>query len=234
MNKSKPYKIIDVQEERDESWTITLEPIGHSRMKFIAGQFAWITIKDSPFSLQQHPFSFASGERDKFLKFTAKESGDFTSTWKSIEPGTKAFLEGPFGSFTIVPNKNLFLVMGGIGVTPAMSMLRTLKQENDNRKVIMIYGSENWENATFRDELEELEKNLDLELVHILLEPDDDWEGESGKVDHDFIERFLPENKSEYIYFICGPDPLMDITEISLRKLGVDWRLIYTERFKIV
>lgn len=234
LNKSKPYKIVDVQEERDECWTITLEPIGHKRMKFIAGQFAWITIKDSPFSLQQHPFSFASGEEGKFLKFTAKETGDFTSTWSSIERGAKAFLEGPFGSFTIVPDKNLFLVMGGIGITPAMSMLRTLKQKKDKRKVILIYGSEDWENITFREELEELEKHLNLQVIHILMEPADDWEGEKGKVDQDFLERFLPENRHEFIYFICGPGPLMDITEISLRNLGVDWRLIYTERFEIV
>lgn len=234
LSKSKPYKIVDVQEERDECYTITMEPIGHERMKFIAGQFAWITINDSPFSLQQHPFSFASGEEDKFLKFTAKESGDFTSTWKSIEKGTKAFLEGPFGSFTIVPEKNLFLVMGGIGVTPAMSMLRTLKQRNDKRKVILIYGSEDRENITFREELDELKNELNMDLVHILLEPDDDWDGETGYVDQDFLERFLPKNKSEFIYFICGPGPLMDITEISLRNLGIDWRFIYSERFKIV
>ncbi len=234
LNKNKPYKIIDVQEERDECWTITLEPIDHERMNFIAGQFAWITINDSPFSLQQHPFSFASGEKDKYLKFTAKESGDFTSTWKSIETGTRAFLEGPFGSFTIVPDKDLFLVMGGIGITPAMSMMRTLKQNKDNRKVILIYGSEDWENITFREELDELEKILNMELVHILMEPDDNWKGEKGKIDQKFLERFLPENKHEFIYFICGPGPLMDITEISLRNLGVDWRFIYSERFKIV
>lgn len=234
LNKKRPYEIVEVQEERDESWTITLAPVGHERMEFIAGQFAWITINESPFSLQQHPFSIASGEEEKFLKFTAKESGDFTSTWSSLDRGTKAFLEGPFGSFTIVPNKNLFLVMGGIGVTPAMSMLRTLKQKNDNRKVILIYGSENWNNVVFREELEELQNFLNMELVHILLEPGDEWEGEKGKVNQDFLERFLPENKQDFIYFICGPGPLMDITEISLRNLGVDWRLIYSERFKIV
>lgn len=234
LNKSKPYKIVDVQEERDDCWTISLEPVGHERMKFIAGQFAWITINDSPFSLQQHPFSFASGEKDKYLKFTAKEMGDFTSSWSSLEKGTKAFLEGPFGSFTIVPDKNLFLVMGGIGVTPAMSMLRTLKQSKDSRKVILIYGSEDWENVTFREELEELEKTLNMDLVHILLEPYGDWEGEEGKVDQDFLKKYMPEKKDDFIYFICGPGPLMDITEIALRNLGVDWRLIYSERFEIV
>ncbi len=234
LNKKKPYKIIDVKEERDECYTITLEPIGHDRMKFIAGQFAWITINDTPFSLQQHPFSFASGEEDEYLKFTAKDSGDFTSTWKSIETGTKAFLEGPFGSFTIVPDKNLFLIMGGIGITPAMSMLRTLRQKKDKRKVILIYGNKDWQNITFREELEELKEVLNMDLVHILLEPNDEWEGETGLIDKKFLEKYMPENKNEFIYFICGPGPLMDIAEISLRELGIDWRFIYSERFKIV
>ncbi len=60
-------------------------------------------------------------------------------------PGTKAFLEGPFGSFIPKPGSNIFLIMGGIGVTPAMSMLRTMRDDNDKRKAILIYGNKNWD-----------------------------------------------------------------------------------------
>ena len=37
-----------------------------------------------------------------------------------------------------------------------------------------------------------------------------------------------------YTYFTCGPEPMMDVVEIGLRNLGIDWRRIYTERFEIV
>lgn len=234
LSRKNPYRVTAVKPERDECYTLKLQAAGHSRMQFKAGQFAWLTINDSPFSLQQHPFSIASGTQDRELSFTAKASGDFTRTWKDVEPGSKVFLEGPFGSFTMVPEKNVFLVMGGIGVTPAMSMLRTMRQKNDTRKATLIYGNSDWENITFREELEELRKEIDLRLVHVLMEPGPEWEGEKGIVDKELLQKYLPENPGDYLFYICGPTPLMDITEVSLRELGINWRHIYTERFKIV
>jgi predicted ferric reductase len=233
-NRKKPYKVINVQKERDESWTLELNPQNHKRMTFETGQFAWLTINDSPFSMQQHPFTIASSERDESLLFTAKATGDFTSTWEDIELGTKVFLEGPFGSFTPKENSNLFLIMGGIGVTPAMSMLRTLRDKKDNRKITLIYANENWENITFREELEEIKAQLNLKIIHVLNEPDDDWKGETGIVDYAFLKKHLPENPNDYMFYICGPEPMMDEAEIALRDLEIDWRHIYTERFNIV
>jgi ferredoxin-NADP reductase len=124
--------------------------------------------------------------------------------------------------------------MGGIGITPGISMLRTMRDKKDKRKVTLIYGNENLEETTFYEELEELNKELNLQLVHLLTDPPKAWEGETGKIDREFLEKYLPEDSENYIYLICGPDPLMDIAEIALKDLGVDWRYIYTERFKIV
>ncbi len=233
-NRKKPYKVTNVQKERDDSWTLELKAHNHKRMSFETGQFAWLTINDSPFSMQQHPFTIASSEMDNSLLFTAKSTGDFTATWKDIEVGAKVFLEGPFGSFTPKENRNLFLIMGGIGVTPAMSMLRTLKDKKDKRKITLVYANENWKNITFREELEELKTLLNLKLIHILNKPEDGWKGESGIVDYDLLKKHLPEQHNDYMYYICGPEPMMDEAEIALRDLGVDWRHIYTERFDIV
>lgn len=234
LNKKKPYEIIAVQPERDDCYTIVLKPRYGSKMEFISGQFAWLTINKSPFTLQQNPFTFSSNPEDDFICFTAKASGDFTEMWKDIKPGTTAFLEGPFGSFTLLPTGNIFMVMGGIGITPCISMLRTLKMQNDQRAITLIYGSNDYESIIFREELESLEKELNLTLIHILMEPPDDWFGESGRVDKAMLEKYLPENKDSYFYYVCGPGPLMDVTEIYLTELGVDWRLLYSERFKIV
>lgn len=232
--KKKPYKIVEVKEERNNCWTMSVEPVGHKRKQFSAGQFFWISINETPFTLQQNPFSVASGERNNKLSFTAKEEGDFTSKWENFKPGIKAFLEGPFGSFTAVAGKHFFLVMGGIGITPAMSMLRTMRETNDPRKAVLIYANNDWENVTFREELEEMKNQIDLEIIHVLLEPPLGWEGEEGMIDQELLERYMPENSNDFMYYICGPEPFMDISEIGLKNLGVNWSHIYTERFEIV
>jgi predicted ferric reductase len=240
LNRKKPYRVTKVNDERDECWTLTLKPESGKKMAFRPGQFAWITVNDSPFSLQQHPFSFASSARSQTIRFTAKESGDFTSTFKDIPEGATVYLEGPFGSFTPEPDSHLFLVMGGIGITPGMSMLRTMRDDNDPRKAILLYASKKWEDVTFREELTELSKAIDLQVVHVIEDvPDEeelpeDVDGEGGRIDEKMLAKYLPENKDAYMFFICGPGPLMDVVEIGLHNLGVDWRRIYSERFEIV
>ncbi len=233
-SKAKPWKIVRVTPERDDCWTLHLEPCGHNGMTFECGQFVWITIGATPFSLQQHPFSIASASDDDGLLITAKATGDFTSSWENIGPGTRAYLEGPFGSFTPVEGKNLFLVMGGIGITPAMSMLRTMAQREDKRRAILIYANPDWEAVTFREELDELAGKIDLKLVHVLQETHADWKGETGLIDKELLKRHLPENPGDYCYYLCGPEPMMDVAELGLRGLGVDWRSVYSERFEVI
>jgi predicted ferric reductase len=230
------YRVREVTAERDDSYSLTISPVGHDGMRFVPGQFAWITINRTPFTLQQHPFSFASSAQRRDITFTAKVLGDFTATWSDIEPGTPAFLEGPFGAFT--PDRStrtgLFLIMGGIGVTPAMSMLRTMRDTGEKRPAILIYGNKDWETIAFREELDELCTMIDLKVVHLLEEPADDWEGETGFVTRELLEKYLPEHPESWQYFICGPGPLMDVAEISLREIGIPWQRVYTERFEIV
>jgi predicted ferric reductase len=236
LSRRRPWRVLEVRAERDESWSLTLEPDGHDGMRFRPGQFAWITINDSPFTLQQHPFSFSSSARSSEIRFTAKERGDFTSTWSRIQPGTRAYLEGPFGSFVPDPSPGtgLFMIMGGIGITPAMSILRTLRDAGDTRPVILIYGNVTWEAVAFREELDELAESLNLRVIHLLEDPPAGWDAESGFVTRELLEKYLPDEPDTFQYFICGPKPLMDIAEIELRNLGMDWTRVYSERFQIV
>jgi predicted ferric reductase len=234
LSRKKPYIVKEVIAERDDCWTLSLEPAGHKGMRFRCGQFVWITLGETPFSLQQHPFTIASACNERKILLTAKASGDFTSTWKNIQPGTKAFLEGPFGSFTPEPSKNIFMVMGGIGVTPGMSFLRTMQEEKDPRQAILLYANPDWERVTFREELEEISKEINLKLVHILEEPPENWQGETGMIEFETIKKHLPEKPEDFAYYLCGPKPMQDAAELSLRDLGIDWRLIYSERFEII
>ena len=234
LSKRKPWEVTAVTPERDECWTLELKPVHHKGLQFACGQFVWLTLGPTPFSLQQHPFSIASVCGEPTIKLTAKASGDFTSTWKDIQPGTRAYLEGPFGSFTPVKTKHLFLIMGGIGITPTMSMLRTMVKDNDPRQAILIYANPDWEGVTFREELDEIARKIKLRLVHVLENPPDNWKGETGMITLDLLQKYLPENPNEFAYYICGPKPMQDAAELAIRDLGIDWRKVYSERFQII
>lgn len=232
----RPYEVVSVRSEASDVHTITLSPMNGEPLPFRAGQFVWITLGDTPFTLQQHPFSLSSSEHDATIEVSAKALGDFTETWPGITPGSRAYLEGPYGEFTLdrcAPGA--VLVVGGIGVTPALSLLRTMRDTDDPRPVVLLYATERYDDVAFAAEIDELERQVSgLRVIRVPEEPPDDWEGPSGFVDGDLLEAELSETERGFEFYICGPEPMMDAVEGALRQMGVPWRRIYTERFQIV
>jgi predicted ferric reductase len=229
----RPWKIAEVRSEGGRCWTLTLEADGHDGMPFTPGQFAWLTLGPSPFSMQQHPFSMASSSRQPGrLSFTIKELGDYTARIGEVRPGVRAFLEGPYGAFVLDDQAagGVFIV-GGIGITPIMSMLRTLRDRGDRRPHIVLYA--NRTEIVFADELEELARRLDLRVVHILEEPPQGWRGETGRINAELLDRYLPPAGEARQYLVCGPDPMMDFVEQRLLGRGVPLASIRSERFNI-
>jgi predicted ferric reductase len=236
--RGRPYRVAEVRQERGYSWTLALEPDGHAGMRFQPGQFAWLTLRASPWRVKEHPFSFSSSAaREDRLEFTIKELGDFTRTIKHTQVGEVAYLDGPYGVFSVdrYPEAPGFVfIAGGAGITPIVSMLRTLADRQERRPLWFFYGNKRWEEVTFREELETLKECLDLVLVHVLQEPPGDWRGESGYVTPAMLRKFLPADARRYEYFLCGPKPMSEAVQQGLRALRVPLGRIHFELFELV
>ncbi|HMQ35644.1 MAG TPA: ferric reductase-like transmembrane domain-containing protein, partial [Chloroflexaceae bacterium] len=194
----RPYEVREVREERGGAYTLVLQPVGHPGFQFMPGQFAWLTLRGSPYTIREHPFSFSSSAAaGGQVAFTIKELGDFTATIKEARPGQRAYLDGPFGVFSVDRNlaPGYVFVAGGVGITPIMSMLRTLADRRDPRPLLLLYANKTWDEATFREELDSLVERLALKVVHVIEEPDDGWQGERGFVDAEILGRYVPEER---------------------------------------
>jgi len=234
--KKRPWKVSSIYEETDDTWSVWMQPVGHNGLKFEAGQFIWITLGDSPFSLQQHPFTISSAPGQKKIRLTIKELGDFTSQIDTLEAGSLAFIEGPYGNFTLDAGSsthNVFIV-GGIGITPTMSILQDLKRRGDQRETTVIYGTPSKELTPFYEELKKLSAEINLSLIHVFEKAPDSWKGETGFITEEIMRRNLPENISDCEYFVCGPPLMMDVVESTLREWGVPVHRVHSERFNIV
>ncbi|MBE9179149.1 ferric reductase-like transmembrane domain-containing protein [Oculatella sp. LEGE 06141] len=234
----KLYLVEEVVPQRGDVWTLVLRPQGHEGMPFEPGQFAWITLNISPFRMREHPFSMSSsGDRGDRLEFSIKALGDFTRQIKDVEPGTKAYLDGPYGVFTTeryFDTAGFVLIAGGIGITPMMSMLTTAAERQDDRPFLLIYASKTWEDVTFRDELDTLTEKIDLKIVHVLRKPPEDWQGETGYIDRDLLNRYIPIHRGSRQYFICAAPVVMDQVELALHELNVPVTNIHMEHFNLV
>jgi predicted ferric reductase len=181
----RPYVVERVVPERGGASTLALRADGHRGREFRPGQFAWLKLADAPHALVEHPFSYSSSaSRPDRPEFTIKASGAFTSGIPGLRPGTRVLLDGPHGSYR--PRRHIerfVLIAGGIGITPIVSQLRSAADAGDRRPYVLVYGSMSWEAVTFREELERLERRLDLRVVHVLTVPPPGWEGETGFID---------------------------------------------------
>jgi len=230
---ARPWHVARVTAERGDTTALALTPPEGLDFRFQPGQFAWFAIGRSPFSLTQHPFSFSSSAEASEVEVAIKALGDFTSTVGGLEPGTKVYVDGPHGAFSIDQDEGpgFGLIAGGVGIAGLISMLRTMADRNDARPVLLFYGNREWDDVAFRDELEVLTRRLDLTLVHVLEQPPADWDGETGYVTADVLARHLPSGYRRFQFFICGPDPMMDAAEAALVELGVPAERVHTERF---
>jgi ferredoxin-NADP reductase len=126
------------------------------------------------------------------------------------------------------------LVAGGIGVTPMMSLIRTLADQADQRPVILLYGVRDWESITFREQLEALKARLKLTIVYVPQEPPAGWTGERGFISAEVVRRHVPPPYAEHEYFICGPGVMMDAIEQALSEMQVPMPKYHSERYSFV
>jgi predicted ferric reductase len=233
----RPYVIDEVRPELGSTWSLVLRPDGHKGFNFKPGQFAWLTVLNSPFAIQEHPFSISSSAmKNDRIEMAIKELGDFTSQVKNLKPGTRAYLDGPYGVFTIDdhPAPGYVFLAGGVGITPVMSILRTMADRNDQRPICLIYGSKSWDDMTFREDIENLKEHLNLKVVYLPEKAPENWQGESGFITPDLLARYLPADRHQLEYFICGPDLMLNAVENSLETLGISLEQTNAERFDLV
>jgi predicted ferric reductase len=231
-----PYSVVSNRNVAHRMWEVTIAPAHGPALSFAAGQFAWANFGHSPFSLTEHPFSISSAPADRpRISFIIKESGDFTNRIGRIAAGTRAYLDGPHGNFTLAGRsaKSTVFIAGGVGFAPILSMLRQMKAERDPRPVRLIYGNRIETQILYRDETFALKEGLDFAVEYILSEPPPGWQGRVGELTPELLATCLDAIGGEDgLYFVCGPPPMMTNVERTLIRRGVPRRRIVTERFK--
>jgi len=232
----RPWTVASVTPLALKTWQLALEPEGHDGLNYRAGQFAWLNVGNSVFSLSENPFSISSAPSSGArVEFVIKELGDFTKTVGRIEPGTKAYLDGPHGNLVVSRHAapGIALIAGGVGIAPMLGILRQLKHDGDKRPTVLLYGNRVLEQIVCPEDLEGLARDHGTRLVHVLSEPPQNWTGYTGMVDANVVrDVFRSPEMREWLYVLCGPPVMMDIVEETLIELGVPARQIRSERFR--
>ena len=229
LKKARPWRVASVVQLTPKQWELTVKPDGHPGLDYKAGQFVWLNAGNSPFSMKENPFSICSAPAaGPEISFMIRELGDFTRTIGQIETGTVAYLDGPYGNLSVDgrAEPGVALIAGGVGLAPLLGILRQMRLTGDSRKVRLIYGNRVIDQIAYRDEL-----GAD-DVIYVLSEPPEVWQGEAGFIDATLMDRVFSETEfSEWLFVMCGPRIMMDVVEDHLVDRGTPSHRILSERF---
>lgn len=216
----------------------TLEkPEGFS---FKAGQSADFKLIDPPetdddgiertFSLASAPF-----ENDLMVATRMRDTA-FKRVLKTMSLGTELIMDAPYGSLTLhnAAARPAVYLTGGIGVTPARSIILQAGHDKRPQKIILFYSNKTPADAAFLDELTAAERaNPNFKLVATMTHldaSDASWTGERGLITMQMIQRHAPDLTAP-IYYLSGPPAMVEAMRRLLNEAGVDDDNIRSEEF---
>lgn len=254
-----PFYISEITRVGERLWSITLgpakmQPVGilsrgakpqiTQPIVYEAGQFAYVTLGGSPFIMADHPFSIASSPSEgSKLRFLVKEAGDFTKVVGSLPVNSRAYVDGPFGRFTLRQGEaaaggrdkvaGIAFIAGGVGIAPILGLLRDAGARGETRPLRLLTGNRAASQLVYGEEMESWAAALDFRARHVLQEPPADWQGGVGMLDDATIADWIDwPNPEGWLYFVCGPRAVREFTERALRARGVPPSRIVDEAFK--
>ena len=231
--------------ETADAVSIVLARADGQPIAFKAGMFYTVIVVIDG---QEHRrgYSLSSAAHDnRSVSITVKRvDKGLVSNWLSdhLVVGSTLRVLGPSGSFVVTPNpaqaRTLLLVGGGSGITPLMSITRTVLAQEPATHIVLMYGNRSKKDVIFHAALNALKKQHSkrLQVLHVLETPPKTWTGETGRLDQTVFSRLLDgvlahTALGELEVYTCGPEPMMEAVAQEVSARGVAAERLHQEKF---
>ena len=244
MAKFHTLTISDIRTETPDTVSIAFEIPEALKVdyNFIQGQY--LTLKTVIGSEEvRRSYSICVSPLDQELRVAVKQvPGGLFSTYanQELKQGDTLDVMTPTGNFftSIEPEKekNYVLFAAGSGITPIMSIMKTVLEEEPNSTVTLFYGNKKTGNIIFQEQIEDLKNRFTnrLSVNYVLSQEHPGAELFYGRIDGDKCEQFssyLFDPSKIDAYFLCGPEPMIRAVASVLENKGVEKERIHFELF---
>ncbi|MEO6347301.1 MAG: FAD-binding oxidoreductase, partial [Aquaticitalea sp.] len=211
--------------------------------KFKAGQY--ITLKSTIGGQElRRDYSICSSPNSGVLKVAVKSvvDGSFSSFANSqLKVGDILEVSSPNGRFVFEPNATLSRTIAafaaGSGITPVMSIAKTVLEEEPNSSFVLVYGNKSPKDTIFLDELLQLQIHYKERFrIHFVYSQAQEENSLFGRIEKSTINFLL---KNDYKdtkfdrFYICGPEPMIHTVKDVLLEYGIKESQILFELFTV-
>jgi ring-1,2-phenylacetyl-CoA epoxidase subunit PaaE len=234
----------EVIAETRDTISIVFEQPAANPIKYKSGQFLTLIAPLNGKEVRRSYSLCSSPSVDEDLAVTVKRvDGGLLSNWlaDNLKPGLKVKVMEPMGQFTTEYAKDrkrhLVMFAGGSGITPMMSIIKSILAEEPESIVSLIYCNRDIDSIIFRDSLEEMQTNDEgrLHVIHILDNAPMNWQGYSGLLNHEMLtklfERVPDWGIENTTYLMCGPEGMMKNVDSLLAMRHIPREKIFKESF---
>jgi ring-1,2-phenylacetyl-CoA epoxidase subunit PaaE len=237
-------KVKQIIPETKDAISIAFESPADRKINYKSGQFltliATIGGKEvrRAYSLCSSPFVDA----DLVVTVKRVEQG-LMSNWlpDNLKAGQTLKVMEPMGQFTtefdVKRKRHIILFAGGSGITPMMSIIKSILTQEPESILSLIYCNRDEESIIFRTELAKWETKYEgrLHVIHVLDNAPMNWTGYSGLLNHDMLTRLferVPDwGIDKTTYLMCGPEGMMKNVEVLLAERHIPKDKIFKESF---
>lgn len=239
-----PLVVQDVRKETDDTVSIAFEIPSEltNDYQFVSGQY--ITIRKIIDGEElRRSYSICATPQDGELRVAVKrvDDGRFSSWATSdLKVGEVLDVMTPAGHFQILPEisatKSYALFAAGSGITPIISIAKTILANEPMSTVTLVYGNKGFSSIIFREELEALKNKYinRFQLIHVLSRESLGNPLQKGRIDKDKVEligRTLLKGEHIDAVYSCGPEEMIHAVKNAMMESGVPENKIHFELF---
>ena len=224
LNSRHQFRVAAVVPESPDAVSVYVTGRGLDRLAAKSGQFCIWRFPAHRHWWLANPFSLSAEPDGRTLRLTAKAVGKGSAGLRDLRPGTRVFVEGPYGAFTSLhrTRPGVLLIAGGVGVTP----IRALLQEHVPGDFVVLYRVRDEREAVLLNELRQLVAARRGRL-HLLT-------GRTGQGARPFepgaLQQLVPDIVARDVY-VCGPPAMTAAVLNGLRQLNVPKAQVHAEKF---
>lgn len=207
---------------------------------FKPGQYVSVGVYIDALNVRQiRQYSLSDEDDGQSYRITVKrEKGDefkpngMISHWlhQHVRVGSKLSVSHPYGTFVpeLDSNEPIHLISAGVGITPMISILKTLKRKQNTRKVVFAHAARSIAHIPHLNEIENTQEGMPQMELAIFLNQQEGSRHTQGRMD---LKRVVDKADIKGDYYICGPIEFMNDQWKTLVELGVDASRINREVF---
>ncbi len=201
----------------------------------IAGQYMNLALTIDGKRVNRSYTIASSPTRAAYCEISVKRDGLASKhLHATLREGDKLKISAPAGKFFFAGHESerIVLVAGGVGITPMMSVVRSLTDRCWKGDMYLMFSVRKRGDIIFERELEYLQKRFPNLYVLVTLtgDPEAPWDGARGHISRELIEKFIPNLKKGPI-MMCGPEKMMIAARKLFVAMGIPDSEVFEEQF---